>query len=102
MSLPTLTAEQRTAALAKAAESRRARSAALGDLTSGTLTLAAVLAGEEDRLQRAFVRQVLRALPGVGDVTADKALSEIGIDRKRRVGGLGDRQRAALAERFAA
>ena len=102
MPVPTMTPEQREQALAKAAAARKARSEALAELRHGKITLATILAGEEARLQRAYVRQVLRAIPGVGDVTADKALAEVGIDAKRRVAGLGPNQRAALAERFAA
>jgi len=102
MSLPTMTPEQREQALRAAAAARQERAAALGELRHGKVTLAAVLADQDSPLQRAKVRQVLRALPGVGDVTADKVLAEVGIDSRRRVAGLGRNQRAALAERFAA
>jgi len=102
MALPTMTPEMREVALAKAAAARRERSAALAEMTAGRLTLAAVLDGEEPRLQRAYVRQVLCALPGVGKVTTEKALAALGIDKDRRVKGLGPNQRRALAERFAA
>ena len=102
MALPTLTPEQRDEALRKAAETRKARAEALAAMRKGTVTLADVLADLDSPLQRAKVSQVLRAIPGVGVVTADKVLTEVGIDGKRRVAGLGQRQRAALAERFAA
>ena len=102
MALPIMTPEMREVALAKAAAARRERSAALAEMTAGRLTLSAVLDGEEPRLQRAYVRQVLCALPGVGKVTTEKALAALGIDRDRRVKGLGPNQRRALAERFAA
>ncbi len=102
MALPVMTAEQRTEALRKAAEARAARSAALAKVRQGHLTLTAVLDGEEPALQRAYVRQVLCALPGVGKVTAEKAITTLGIDPDRRVKGLGPNQRKALAERFAA
>jgi hypothetical protein len=96
-----MTAEQRTEALRKAAEARAARSAALAKVRQGHLTLTAVLDGQEPALQRAYVRQVLCALPGVGKVTAERAIAEAGIDPDRRVKGLGPNQRKALAERFA-
>lgn len=102
MALPVLNAEQRAEALRKAAAARSARSAALDRVRKGGLSLAAVLNGDEPALKRAYVRQVLQALPGVGKITAEKAISEIGISADRRVGGLGANQRAALAERFAA
>jgi predicted flap endonuclease-1-like 5' DNA nuclease len=102
MSLPVMTPEQRAEALRKAADARKARAGALDEIRKGTATLPAVLADENSPLQRAKVRQVLRAIPGVGGVTADKVMAEVGIDPSRRVAGLGKNQRAALAEHFAA
>jgi len=102
MPVPTMTPEQREQALRKAAAARQERAAALAELRHGKVTLAAVLADTDSPLQRAKVRQVLRALPCIGDKTADKVLAEAGIDASRRVAGLGKLQRAALAERFAA
>ena len=90
------------AGVAKAAAARKARAEALGELRHGKVTLAVVLADQDSPLQRAKVRQVLRALPGVGDVTADKVLADLRIDVSRRVAGLGKLQRTALAEHFAA
>ena len=102
MSLPVMTPEMRDAALRKAAESRKARAAALAKVRTGNLSVAAVLEDKEPVLLKARVRQLLCAVPGVGTVTAAKVLGELGIDPERRVAGLGSKQRAALAERFAA
>jgi hypothetical protein len=99
--LPVQTREQLADALAKAHAARTARSEALAALKSGSVTLAGILADKDSPLQRAFVRQVLRALPGVGTVTADAAMAEAGIAPKRRISGLGANQARALAERFA-
>ena len=101
MALPTLTPEQREQALARAAEARAAKAAALADLTAGRLTLADALAGEDPRLHRVKVHRVLTALPGVGKVRAGKALALAGVADNRRIQGLGDRQRKTLAEAFA-
>lgn len=102
MSLPTLTPQMRTEALRKAAQSRRDRAAALARVRAGSLSVAAVLEDKEPVLLKARVRQLLCAVPGVGTVTAARVLGELGIDPERRVAGLGPKQRAALAERFAA
>lgn len=102
MSLPVMTPEVREAALRKAAESRKARAEALARVRRGDLSVAAVLDDKEPVLLKARVRQLLCAVPGVGKVTTEKVLGELGIDPDRRVAGLGPRQRAALAERFAA
>lgn len=101
MSLPTLTPEQREQALAKARAARIARSAALGKLKNGTLTLADYLASEDEVLKKTKVRSVLLALRGVGPAKADAILSDVGIDPKRRVSGLGSNQRQALTGRLA-
>lgn len=101
MALPIQTPEQLAESLAKAKAARTARSQALAKVADGTVTLAEALGSKESPLQRAFVRQVLRALPGVGPVTAAAVMTEIGIPDKRRVAGLGSNQRRALAEKFA-
>lgn len=102
MPLATLTPEQREQALRKAVESRKATSAARAELKAGRIKLADVLEGKVPALQRAKVHAVLTTLPGVGKATADRALAEAGVAEGRRVKGLGDRQRKALTERFAA
>ena len=100
MTPPTLSPEQREQALARAAEARAAKKAALDALTEGSLTLTDALAGEDPRLHRVKVHRVLTALPGVGKVRADKAMAVAGVADNRRVQGLGDRQRKALALYF--
>lgn len=102
MPLPVMTPEQRAGALQKAAAARAAKSAALAKVRSGEVTITAVLADQDSPLQRARVRQVLLAVPRIGQVTADKLLADLGIDPKRRIAGLGPRQREALRERLAA
>ena len=100
--LPTLTPEQRAEALEKAAAVRRERSAAIAEVKKGALSAAVVLDGEEPRLQRAKVRQVLLAVPGIGAVRADRMLQAAGVAEGRRVGGLGANQRDKLKELLAA
>lgn len=100
MPLPAITPEQRQAALAKAAESRKARSSALAPVKDGSTKIAEVLAAafadEEHPLSGARVRSVLLAVPGIGPVKAEGIMTSAGITAKRRVGGLGSRQREAL------
>ena len=100
MALPTISPEQRAEALASALETRKARAAALDQVRKGTVTLAEVLGDEDTPLRRAYVRQVLLALPGVGPVAADRAIEEIIILPNRRIQGLGSKQREALLARF--
>jgi signal recognition particle GTPase len=99
---PQLTEEQRTAALAKAAEARRARAELTEKLKRGSLTLRELLDQVEgdDIIGKMKVVAVLESLPGVGKVKARRTMEEIGISETRRVRGLGDQQRASLLKAF--
>ena len=97
MPLPTMTPEQRTDALAKAAEARQARSALLAQVKSGALTLEQVLnRADNEVVKKTRVQQVLRALPGYGAAKVTALMTTSGVDEKRRVGGLTSAQRAKL------
>jgi hypothetical protein len=96
MALPTLTPEQRADALAKAQEARKARSELLASVKTGTLSLGDVLAREDTVAKKTKVVQVLKALPGYGPAKVSALIEQLGIDENRRVGGLGDQQRAKL------
>ncbi|MCB1247921.1 MAG: integration host factor [Acidimicrobiales bacterium] len=99
---PQLTAEQRRAALEKAAAARRARAEFKEQLKMGSLSLKALLerAEDDDVIGKMKVSAVLEALPGVGKVKAKRTMEDIGISESRRVRGLGDQQRAALLKTF--
>ncbi|MCB1260825.1 MAG: integration host factor [Acidimicrobiales bacterium] len=99
---PQLTAEQRRAALEKAAAARRARAELKEQLKMGSLSLKALLerAEDDDVIGKMKVSAVLEALPGVGKVKAKRTMEDIGISESRRVRGLGDQQRAALLKTF--
>ena len=102
MALPTISPEQRADALTKALESRKARAAAIDQVRKGNVSLAEVLGNPESPLRRAYVRQVLLALPGVGPAKAAQVMEEVIILPNRRIQGLGDQQREALLARFPA
>jgi DNA uptake protein ComE-like DNA-binding protein len=101
MALPTLTPEQRSAALQKAAEVRKERAAVLEDLKHQRRSLPDVLEGDSTVVGKTKVRRVLEALPGVGKVRAGQIMEELQIADGRRVQGLGPRQRQQLLEKFA-
>ena len=102
MAPPKLTAAQRNAALAKAAEARKSRAEMKELLRTGSLTLPEVLerADTDDIIAGTKVYAVLTALPGLGKVKATRVMEELGIASNRRLRGLGNRQRAALLEMF--
>lgn len=102
MALPTLTPEQRAAALEKAAEARKARAELKNKLKNGGISLSAVLKDgqSDDVIGKMKVSAVLESLPGVGKVKAAQIMEELGIAETRRVRGLGTNQVAALESRF--
>ncbi|MGH9033589.1 MAG: integration host factor, actinobacterial type [Acidimicrobiia bacterium] len=99
---PTLTPEQRQAALEKAAAARRQRAEVKEKLKMGSLTLRELFEqGDRDEtLAKLKVVSVLESLPGVGKVRARRLMQELDISESRRLRGLGRNQREALLGRF--
>mgnify|MGYP001610507629 FL=1 len=95
-----LTPEQRTAALAKAAEARTARAELKNRLKLGSMSLAEALASTDSTVGKLKVVSMLESLPGVGKVKARKIMEEIGIADNRRVQGLGTQQKASLLDQL--
>ncbi len=102
MPLPTLTPEQRTAALEKAAAARRERAEVKNRLKYAQGSLAKVIEEGQtnDVIGKMKVTALLESLPGVGKVRARQVMAEIGIADTRRVRGLGAKQISALVSRF--
>ena len=99
---PALTPEQRQAALAKAAEARRARAELKERLKMGSLSLPELLAQspDDDMVAKMKVLAVLESLPGVGKVKARRTMEAFEISETRRVRGLGEQQKRKLLEEF--
>lgn len=93
---PSLSPEQRAAALEKAKEARAARAEIKARLKMGSLTLATALDSDDANIGKLKVVSLLESLPGVGKVKARKVMDDIGIAENRRVQGLGAQQRTAL------
>src|SRR5713226_10530054 len=100
---PTLSPEQRQAALEKAGAARRQRAELKDKLKMGSLTLKELLAqaDRDNTVGKMKVLAVLESLPGLGKVKARRLMDEIGISETRRVQGLGANQRAALFGKLA-
>ena len=99
---PSLSAEQRQAALEKAAQARRMRAELKEKLKMGSLTLAELLqqADSDEVVGKMKVLAVLESLPGLGKVKARRVMEEVGISETRRLQGLGDQQRKKLFEKL--
>lgn len=100
MALPEMSDEQRTAALEKAAEARRARAEMKALLSTGSMTLAEVFARaeEDDIIAGTKIYPVVVALPGMGKITTKRLFEEHGISETRRIRGLGSRQKELLVD----
>lgn len=99
---PQLTAEQRSAALQKAAAARRLRAELKEKLKMGSTTLPELfdMAASDETVGKMKVLTMLESLPGLGKVKARRTLEELGISESRRVQGLGKEQRKKLLERL--
>jgi hypothetical protein len=104
VALPSLTPEQRAAALEKAAVARKQRAEVKERLKHSGASLESVLADadNDEIIGKMKVSAVLEALPGVGKVRATKLMERLEISPTRRVRGLGAKQRAALVAEFSA
>jgi len=100
--LPEMTNEQRTAALARAGEARRTRAEIKHLLKTGSLTFSDVLerAESDDLVAGTKVAAIVAAMPGMGKVSTERLLSDIGIADGRTLRGLGKNQKEQLVERF--
>lgn len=99
---PSLTPEQRQAALDKAGVARRQRAELKDKLKMGSMNLRELLdqAAGDEVIAKMKVIAVLESLPGLGKVKARRLMEEIGISETRRVQGLGANQRQALFEKI--
>ena len=98
MALPTLTDEQRKAALEKAAQARHARAELREKVKTGKVSLKEVLDSTDPIAERMKVSALIESLPGYGKAKAAKIMDELGISATRRVKGHGARQREQLLE----
>ena len=99
---PKLTAEQRSAALAKSTAARQVRAATKVRVKSGDLSLSAVfdLAKSDEAIAKMRVVELLESFSGVGKVRAIATLDRLQISQTRRIQGLGVAQRQNLLREF--
>ena len=99
---PKLTAEQRSAALAKSTAARQVRAATKARVKVGDLTLSAVfdLANSDEAIAKMRVVELLESFSGVGKVRAIATLDRLQISQTRRIQGLGTAQRQNLLREF--
>lgn len=94
---PVRSLQQRRDALAKGNEHRTHRKELKEDVKAGRTALVDVLLEPIPAwMQTMKVRDLLRAVPKVGPVKADKVLRRARISASKTVGGLSERQRTEL------
>lgn len=95
---PSLSPEQRQAALDKAAAARRQRAELKEKLKMGSVSFPELLeqASRDEVVGKMKVLAVLESLPGLGKVKARRLMESVGISEARRVQGLGNNQRETL------
>ncbi|MDO4841211.1 MAG: integration host factor, actinobacterial type [Phoenicibacter congonensis] len=97
MPAPTMTPEQRQAALDKAREVRSKRSELTKKIQMDVKKPVDVLKHVDDPIVgRMKVKTFINAVPGYGKVKAEKLMDELGIQESRRLQGLGSRQMEGL------
>ncbi|MFZ2503054.1 MAG: integration host factor, actinobacterial type, partial [Nocardioides sp.] len=99
---PSLSPEQRQAALAKAAVARQERAEVKNRLRHGGTTLFEVItqAQHDETIAKMRVYDVLQCLPGLGKVRARQMMERVGIAESRRMRGLGAKQIEGLKREF--
>lgn len=102
MALPMLTPEQRKAALEKAAAARQLRAEVKNRLKHSRASVTEVLqeAKVNDVIAKLRVVDLLRSMPGVGQVRAQEIMQRVGIAGNRRLRGLGTNQIKDLIAEF--
>jgi hypothetical protein len=100
---PSLSPEQRQAALDKAAAARRQRAELKEKLKMGSMSLGELFdqADNDETVGKTKVLAVLESLPGLGKVKARRMMEKVGISETRRVQGLGREQRRKLLDELA-
>ena len=99
---PTLTPEERSAALEKAKMSRKRRSQIKEQVKSGELTIAQVLdiAKSDEVVAKMRVLELLESKAGVGKIRGASLLDKLKISRTRRIQGLGRLQIEEILKEF--
>lgn len=89
---PQLTLEERRAALAKAAHSRKVRALFKAEIKSGKKHWLEAFQSSDEAIRKMRVKELLQALPGFGEIRASNTLERAGISTARRVQGVGRSQ----------
>ena len=93
---PKLTLEERRAALAKAAHSRKVRAQFKAEIKTGVRHWLEAFHSTDEAIKKMRVKELLQALPGCGEIRAAAILERACISSARRVQGVGRSQYESL------
>lgn len=94
--VPEITYEQRLEALGKGMRTRTERARVKRAMKAGEVGFGEAMRSES--MRRCRVSEAIAAMPGYGKAKAEALMKRLGISPRKRVGGLGKRQAAALME----
>lgn len=94
--VPYLDDEARAAALEKALAARRRRAEIKKEIEEGKVDFLDLFDMDDEVVRRTKVSDLLKSIPAVGIVKAERVMREAGIAENRRIGGVGKNQRAKL------
>jgi guanylate kinase len=99
---PTLTPEERAAALAKASIARKRRAEIKAQIKSGQLDIQSVyqLSQSDEAVSKMRVAEMLESVTGVGKIRALAIMDRLNISPTRRIKGLGTHQLKNLLAEF--
>jgi len=89
---PILTLDERRAALAKAAQSRKVRALFKLEVKNGDRHWLDAFKSTDEAIRKMRVKELLESLPGFGEVRAKNVLDRAGISVSRRIQGVGRSQ----------
>jgi hypothetical protein len=93
-------AQRRLVSLTRANQVRVERAHLKRALAAGSVAFAEILANPPACARTAKVGDLLLSVPGIGPAKRDRALAHCRIANTKTIGGLSDRQRAALIDRL--
>lgn len=93
-------AQRRLLSLARANEVRVERAHLKRELAAGSVAFAEMLANPPDCARTAKVGDLLLSVPGIGPAKSGRTLAHCRIANAKTIGGLSDRQRAALIDQL--
>ena len=96
--VPRRSADQRREALVRANQVRSQRARLKTELKCGRISLGALITEPPPYLASARVSELLTALPGCGPIKTARLLERCGVNPRKSVAGLTERQLGALLE----